>query len=66
MITVNEMDSYNDAVTDINQKILKEYQKEIANVDATGYKGKIVAEQVTRLFSTLDETKGIIVEVRAT
>lgn len=66
MITVNEMDSYNNAVTDINQKILKEYQNEIANVDVTRYKGKIIADQVTRLFSTLNETKDILVEVRAT
>lgn len=66
MITINKMDRYNDAVTDINQKILKEYQNEISNVDATRYKGKLIADQITRLFSTLDETKGIIAEVRAT
>ena len=65
MITISKMDSYNDAVTDINQKILKEYQNEIANVDATRHKGKIIADRISSLFSTLDKTKDIIVEVRA-
>lgn len=66
MITINDMDGYNDAVTDINQKILKEYQTEIIKADAVMVKGGFIASQVARLFATVNETKKILEGVRAT
>lgn len=66
MITINDMDGYNDAVTDINQKILKEYQQEIIKADAVRNKGKLISDQVSRLFATVNETKKILEGVRAT
>lgn len=66
MITINDMDGYNDAVTDINQKILKEYQQEIIKADAVMVKGGFIASQVARLFATVNETKKILEGVRAT
>ena len=66
MITINDMDGYNDAVTDINQKILKEYQQEIIKADAVRNRGGFISSQVARLFATVNETKRILEGVRAT
>ena len=66
MITIDEMDGYNSAVADINQKILKEYQTEINNVDAVRNKGGLISRQVVRMFATVNEIKGILREIRAT
>lgn len=65
MITINKMDSYNDAVTDINQKILKSYQTELSNVETVHMKGMAIASKITRLFDVLSETNDILVEVRS-
>lgn len=65
MITINKMDSYNDAVTDINQKILKSYQTELSNVETVHMKGMAIASKITRLFDVLSETNNILVEVRS-
>ena len=65
MITINKMDNYNDAVTDINQKILKSYQTELSNVEAVHMKGMVISSKITRLFDVLDETNDILVEVRS-
>lgn len=65
MITINKMDSYNDAVTDINQKILKSYQTELSNVETVHMKGIVIASKITRLFDVLSETNDILVEVRS-
>lgn len=65
MITINKMDSYNDAVTDINQKILKSYQNELSNVETVHMKGMAIASKITRLFDILSETNDILVEVRS-
>lgn len=66
MITINEMDGYNNAVTEINQKILKEYQTEIIKADAVRSKAGFIALQVNSLFATVDEVKGILREIKAT
>jgi len=66
MITINDMDGYNNAVTDINQKILKEYQQEIIKADAVKVKGGFISSQVARLFATVNETKRILEGVRTT
>lgn len=65
MITINRMDSYNDAVTDINQKILKSYQTELSNVETVHMKGMIISSKINRLFDVLNETNDILVEVRS-
>lgn len=65
MITINRMDNYNDAVTDINQKILKSYQTELSNVETVHMKGMAIASKITRLFDVLNETNDILVEVRS-
>ena len=65
MITINKMDSYNDAVTDINQKILKSYQNELSNVETVHMKGMSISSKITRLFDILSETNDILVEVRS-
>ena len=65
MITINKMDSYNDAVTDINQKILKSYQNELSNVETVHMKGMAISSKITRLFDVLSETNDILVEVRS-
>lgn len=65
MITINKMDGYNDAVTDINQKILKSYQTELSNVETVHMKGMVIASKITRLFGILNETNDILVEVRS-
>lgn len=65
MITINKMDSYNDAVTDINQKILKSYQNELSNVETVHMKGMAISSKITRLFDVLNETNDILVEVRS-
>lgn len=65
MITINKMDGYNDAVTDINQKILKSYQTELSNVETVHMKGMAIASKITRLFDILSETNNILVEVRS-
>ena len=57
---------WTDAVTNINQKILKEYQQEIIKADAVRNKGGFIASQVARLFATVNETKNILEGVRAT
>lgn len=66
MITINEMDGYNNAVTEINQKILKEYQTEIIKADAVRSKAGFIALQVNGLFATVDEVKGILREIKVT
>lgn len=65
MITINKMGSYNDAVTDINQKILKSYQNELSNVETVHMKGMSISSKITRLFDVLNETNNILVEVRS-
>lgn len=65
MITINKMDGYNDAVTDINQKILKSYQTELSNVETVHMKGMAISSKITRLFDVLSETNNILVEVRS-